>query len=343
MDEWYLFNKKKNRSYKYSTTIFFLAFDKRKPVGRIMGLVNNRYNSLKNESNGRFCFLECYDNQEVAHVLLKKVEDWVIEKGMSKIVGPLGFSDKDPQGVQIEGFEYPYLFTAPTNSPYLQKLVEGEDYLKEVDLVNYNINVPFRLPDIYMKAYDRARLRNEEYEVIEFTHKKEFKPYIVPVLELMNETFCDIYGFVPLNDREKEDFAQRYLAIIDPEFVKVVMANGKPIGFIVGLPDMSAGIIAAGGKFFPFGILKILRSMKRSKKLMLMLGGVAKAYRGQGVDILMSVKMYNAAKRRNMTIIDSHLILESNLRMRAECERLDGRIVKRFRIYQKELKPENKG
>lgn len=343
MDEWFLFNKKKNKSYQYADAVFYLAYDGRKPVGRIMGLVNNRYNSLKDEKNGRFCFLECYNNQDIAHALLKKAEDWVAEKGMGKIVGPLGFSDKDPQGIQIEGFDHPYLFTAPTNSPYLQKLVEAEDYLKEVDLVNYNIDIPFKLPDVYMKAYERALLKNGEFQIIEFTDKKELRPFIIPVLELMNDTFSDIYGFVPLNDREKQEFAARYLPIIDPEFVKIVMAGGKPIGFIVGLPDMSAGIIAARGKFLPFGIFRILNSMKKSKKLMLMLGGVTKAYRGQGVDILMGVKMYNSAKKRNMAIIDSHLILESNLRMRAECERLDGKIVKRFRIYQKILKPENKG
>ena len=336
-DEWLLFNKKKNRSYQYADAVFFLAYKNNVPAGRIMGLVNNRYNSIKNEKHGRFCFMDCYNDQEVVHALLTKVEEWVLGKGMIKIVGPLGFSDKDPQGLQIEGFEYPYLFTAATNSPYLPVLMEPEGYTKEVDLVNYNIPMPDQLPLIYLKAHERFA-RKMEFEVIQFSSKKEIKPYIIPVLELMNQTFSDIYGFVPLNDKEKEEFANRYLQIVDPEFIKVVRSANELVGFVVAIPDLSPGIIAAKGKLFPFGLFKILKAIKKSKKMMLMLGGIRKDYRGQGIDVLMAFKMLESAKKREMRLIDSHLILENNTRMRAECERLNGKIVKRFRIYQKQLK-----
>lgn len=336
MDEWLLFNKKKNRSYQYADTILYLAFRDNKPVGRIMGLINKRYNSIQNERHGRFCFMECYEDQEVVHALLNKVEEWVRTKGMVKIVGPLAFSDKDPQGFQIEGFEYPQIFTAATNFPYLPKMVEMEGYSKEVDLVNYNIRMPEQLPPLYLKAHERIS-KNGDYQIIEFKSKKEIKPYIIPVLELMNDTFSEIYGFVPLNDKEKQEFADRYLPIIDPEYIKIVKNSHELVGFVIGLPDLSKGIIAAKGKFLPFGIFKILKEMKKSKKIMLMLGGVKKSYRGQGIDIIMGISMYNSFKKNKMELIDSHLILENNTRMRAECERLDGKIVKRFRIFQKNL------
>jgi hypothetical protein len=337
IDEWKLFDKKRNKSYQYADAVFYLAWKNGKPVGRIMGLVNNRYNQIQNERNGRFCFMECYNDQEVAHALLEKVEEWVRQKGMVKIVGPLGFSDKDPQGFQIEGFDYPFIFTAATNLPYLPGLAEAEGYKKEVDLVNYNIPTPEQLPSIYMKAYERVS-KSGEFEVIEFKSKKEIKPFIIPALELMNETFREIYGFVPLNDKEKEEFAKRYLPLIDPEFIKIVRTKGELIGFIIAMPDLTPGIIATKGKLFPFGIFKILREMKKSKKMMLMLGGVKKEYRGQGIDVLMAVRMWHSARNNNMNVIDSHLILENNSRMRAECERLNGKVVKRFRIYQKLLK-----
>jgi len=336
-DEWMLFNKKKNRSYQYADAVFYLAYKNSKPVGRIMGLVNNRYNSIKNEKHGRFCFMECYNDKEVFHVLLKKVEEWVVSKGMVKIVGPLGFSDKDPQGFQIEGFEYPYLFTAPTNSPYMPEMMEPEGYSKEVDLVNYNIPIPDKLPPLYEKAYERFS-RHGSYEIIEFSSKKQIKPFIIPVLELMNQTFSDIYGFVPLNDPEKEEFASRYLPILDPQFVKVVRSGDEMVGFVVALPDMTSGIISAKGKLFPLGIFKILKEMKKSKKLMLMLGGVRKDHRGLGIDVLMAIKVLNSARKNNMNLIDCHLILENNRRMRAECDRFEGKVIKRFRIYQKDLK-----
>jgi len=337
MDEWQLFDRKKNRSYQYADAIFYLAWKNGKPVGRIMGLVNNRYNAIQNEKHGRFCFMECYNDQEVVHALLEKVEEWVRQKGMTKIVGPLGFSDKDPQGFQIEGFEYPFIFTAATNFSYLPALVEKEGYSKEVDLVNYNIPMPEKLPSLYTKAFDRAS-KSGEFEIIEFRSKKEINPFIIPVLGLMNETFSEIYGFVPLNDKEKEEFAKRYLPLIEPDYIKVVRTKGELIGFVIALPDLTSGIIATRGKLFPFGIFKILKEMKKSKKMMLMLGGVKKDYRCQGIDVLMAVKLWQSARNNNMNLIDSHLILENNSRMRAEVERLDGKVIKKFRIYQKSLK-----
>jgi hypothetical protein len=336
LDEWGLYDKNKNSAYKYADAILYLACRGKKPVGRIMAIINNRYNSIKKEKHGRFCFMECFEDREVVHALLSVVEKWAKEYGMTKIVGPLGFSDKDPQGFQIEGFDYPQFITTPTNSPYLPRMMEWEGYIKEVDLVNYIIKMPKELPLIYSKVYERI-VKTDEFRVIEFRSKMEIKPYIVPVLELMNETFSDIYGFVPLNEKEKKDLAKRYLPLLDPELIKVVASKEGFIGFVIGMPDISNGIKAANGKFFPFGIFKILKEMKKSKKLMLLLGGIKKDYRGLGIDVLMAVKMYESAVKKKMETINSHLILESNIRMRSECERLDGQIVKRFRIYQKSL------
>ncbi len=163
------------------------------------------------------------------------------------------------------------------------------------------------------------------------------KPYIIRILELMNETFAEIYGFVPLNDREKRDFAARYLPILDPKFIKVVAKEGKVIGFAIGMPDLSEGIMACRGRLFPFGILTVLRESKRSRKLIMMLGGVTKEYRGKGIDVLMGAKILRDAIDSKMELIDSHLILEDNHRMRGEYERIGCRVVKKFRIYQKEL------
>ncbi|MBN2523499.1 MAG: hypothetical protein JXB24_09490 [Bacteroidales bacterium] len=336
MDEWVLFNKKKNRSYKYADAVLYLAYRNKKPAGRIMGLINKRYNSLKDEKHARLCFMDTYEDQEVVHALLIKTEEWARENGMVKIVGPLGFSDKDPQGFQIEGFEHPRLFTAATNSPYLPRMVENEGYIKEVDLVNYLVPIPNELPPLYNRAFNRIT-GTREFKLIEFKSKKEIKPYIIPVLELMNDTFMDIYGFVPLNDQEKRDLAKRYLPILDPKFIKLVEVEGILIGFIIGMPDLTKGIIAIKGKLLPFGIFKIFKEMKKTRKLMLMLGGIKDIYRGNGIDILMGISMLNSARNSNMEVIDSHLILETNTRMRAECERLNGKIIKRFRIYQKGL------
>jgi hypothetical protein len=336
MDEWELYNKKKNKSYQYADAVLYLAYRGSKPVGRIMGIINNRYNSINNENHGRFCFMECYEDQEVVHALIKKTEEWARNKGMVKLVGPLGFSDKDPQGFQIEGFEHPQFMTAPTNSPYLPILIEKEGYKKNRDLVNYMAPMPQELPLVYQKVLSRVS-KNEDYRIVEFEAKKELRPYIVPALELMNQTFMEIYGFVPLTDKEKKDFAARYLPILDPKFIKVVKNEAGLIGFAIGMPDVSIGIKKAKGRLLPFGIFKILQESKRSKKLLMLLGGVKKEYRGKGIDVLMAVKIIDSGIKHKMEWIDSHLVLEDNRRMRAECERVGGKVVKKFRIYQKEL------
>jgi hypothetical protein len=336
MDEWELYDKKKNKSYQYADAILLLAYRDKKPVGRIMGLVNNRYNTIHNELHGRFCFMECYDDREVFHALITKVEDWVRQKGMVKIVGPLGFSDKDPQGFQIEGFEYPQFMTSANNSPYMPELLAAEGYEKKVDLVNYLGKLPEKFPLIYEKVLSRVEKANE-YKIIEFSSKKELKPYIISVLELMNSVFEEIYGFVPLNDKEKLDFAARYLPILDPKFIKVIETKGRLAGFAIGMPDISKGIRDANGKIFPFGIFKILKESKRSKKLLMMLGGVKKEYRGKGLDVLMGVKILQSGIRHKMDMLDSHLILENNVKMRSEWDRIGFQVVKKFRIYQKDL------
>ena len=338
MDEWELYDKKKNKSYLYADALLLLAYRDEKPVGRIMGIINNRYNTIHNEKNGRFCFMECYNDKEVFHTLLSKVEEWAEKNGMINMIGPLGFSDKDPQGFQTEGFEYPQFMTSANNSQYMPELMAAEGYEKKVDLVNYLGKLPEKFPLIYDKVLTRFG-NSPEYKIVEFKSKKELKPYIIDVLELMNETFAEIYGFVPLNDKEKTDFAARYLPILDPKFVKILESKGKLIGFAIGLPDFSNGIRKAKGKLFPFGIIKILLDSRKSKKLLMMLGGVKKDFRGKGLEVLMGVKILQSGIKHKMNMIDSHLVLEDNIKMRAEYERIGCHVVKKFRIYQKELHP----
>lgn len=336
MDEWELYDKKKNKSYLYADALLLLAYRENKPVGRIMGIINNRYNLIHDEQHGRFCFMECFNDKEVFHALIKRVEDWARANGMVKIVGPLGFSDKDPQGFQIEGFEYPQFMTSANNSPYMPVLLEAEGYVKKVDLVNYLGKMPEKFPLVYEKVLARVD-RMKEYKIVEFSSRKELKPYIIEVLEVMNDTFAEIYGFVPLNDKEKKDFAARYMPILDPKFIKLIEINGILAGFAIGMPDFSKGIRDAKGKLFPFGIFKILSDSKKSRKLLMMLGGVKKEFRGKGLDVLMGVKILQSAMKHKMDTIDSHLVLEDNTKMRGEYERVGCKVVKKFRIYQKDL------
>lgn len=336
-DEWKFYNPKHNKSISLCENILFLAYKNSVPVGRVMGIINSAYNSLRNEKTARFFNMECENDQEVAHALLLAVESWAIERFMDKMIGPYGFSDKDPQGIQIEGFEEVPVIATASNFPYLKELIEEEGYCKKFDCFVYKLEVPEEIPVHYLKVYDRL-MQSRDLVVIEFKSRRELKPYILPVLRLVNETYNSIYGFVPMDEDEMKQLATKYLPILDPEFTKLITdTSGEPLAFIVASPDMSKGIQKARGRLFPFGFLHILSSIKKSRQLDLFLGAVKDQDKNRGLTALLGVKIFQSAINRKMSFIDSHLILESNKAMRAVMERLGANIYKKYRVYEKDL------
>jgi hypothetical protein len=337
-DEWAFHNPKQNKALEYCDTIRALALENGKAVGRIMGIVHHLYNTHHTEKTVRFFNLDCINNQEVANILIAFVEKWGKEKGMNKIIGPFGFSDKDPQGVQIEGFEYLPVLATPTNPAYLKTLIESKGYEKEIDCVSYQMIIEKELPPRYQKVYERT-IRSNSVKLIEFKSKAQLKPYIIPVLQLMNEAYAHIFGFTALTEEEMKKFAAQYLPILDPEFVNVVI-NGEEqvVAFVIAMPDMSKGIQKAKGNILPFGFLYILNAMRKTNQLDLLLGAIKEKYRRAGINVLMAKAMMASAAKRKLNVMDSHLILENNLPMRGECEKLNGKVCKRYRVYSKTMK-----
>ena len=336
-DEWAFHDPKKNRTLNDCETIRLLAYKDGRPAGRIMGIIHHPYNQLHQEKTARFFNFECIDDQEVANTLIQSIEKWAVKMGMNKVIGPFGFSDKDPQGLQIEGFEYLPVLATPANPRYLPQLVMNEGYSKEIDCVSYQMPIPKEIPPLYKRIHERF-LRNQSLKLVEFTSKRQLRPYIIPVLRLVNETYTPLFGFVPMSEAEMKKFASQYLPVLDPEYVKVIEnSNREVVAFVVGIPDLSAGIQKAKGKLFPFGFIHVLRSMKKSKQLNLMLGAIKFGYRGSGISALMGKAMIESANKRGLEVMDSHLILENNLPMRGECEKLDGKVCKRYRIFSKNL------
>jgi hypothetical protein len=336
MDEWLFYNPRKNNYFSSCDTILLLAIKDNVPVGRIMGIINHRYNDLHKEYDGRFTFLECYNDPEISHLLISTIENWLREKGIKRIVGPLAFTDKDPQGALIEGFDNLPIIATSYNRPYIPELIENEGYTKHKDIYSYYIKMPDEIPEFYQRIANRAA-RNPEFKMIEFKKRSQLKPYIRPVLSVVNETYNEIYASLPFIDKEMDDFAKRYITVLDPAFIKAVEKQGKLIAFIITMPDIMEGVKKAKGKIFPFGFIKILRSQNKTKKLILLLAGVHEDYRGLGLDTYHVTKILNEAKKRGMTYMESHLILEENIKMRREMEKMGGTIYKTFRIFKKDL------
>ena len=342
LDDFSFFNPGRNSSFSYCDHIRLLAYRNGEVAGRIMGLINHRYNERKNENNARFSYLETYNDQEVVHALISRVEDWARLLGAEKIVGPLGFSDKEPQGYMIEGFGQPISLATNCNLPYQVSLLENEGYTPEVNLLAYKTPINDQLPPVYRRILPRLEILNNGFQLREFRNRLELRRYIKPVLRLTNKAFEDIYGSMPYEEKEMNEFANRFILFLNPNFVKVVEdRHGQVVAFVVGMSDISKGIKKAGGKVLPFGIFTMLRSGRRSNQLNLMLGAVEERYRGRGLDVMMALKLLKSARERGKEVMDSHLILEDNFKMRAEVERIGGEIYKRYRIYQKKLLPDN--
>ncbi len=338
VDEWKYFDSKQNRSFSHCDVTLLLATKDGQPVGRIMGVINKKYNEMRNEKVARFGYLETWEDEEVIRALLERVEEWAQGLGMTKIIGPYGFTDQDPEGFLIEGFENRATIATYCNFEWMPEMVEAQGYSKDVDYFVYRLDVPKQFPEFYKRIYDRVKNKGN-FEVVEFKNKRKLKPWIKPVLRLMNECYTEsnIYGYAPLDEREMEELTKRYLPVLDPRFVKGVLKDGELVAFVVGIPDMTEGIQKARGRLFPFGFLKILRAAKKTKQLDLLLGAIKEKYRGLGLDVLMGVKMIMTAREAEMEMMDTHHEMEENVKVRAEMEKMGGKVYKKFRVYQKTL------
>jgi ribosomal protein S18 acetylase RimI-like enzyme len=320
-----------------------LAYRGEKVVGRIMGIINYKYNEIHREKHARFNYLEAWDDREVIEKLIQRVEEWAKIKGMEKLVGPLAFSDKDPQGYLIEGFNEPVSIATHCNFEYLIGHLKALGFDKDIDLVVYKIRIPETTPELYSQVAKRALRNNPGLELLEFTRRSDLKPWIRPIFTLINETFTEIYGFMPFTLEEMDDFANRYLLIMDPRLIKVVVNERKEsVAFVIGMPDISKGIKQSRGYILPIGILQILWAGRRSKQLNLLLGAVHPDYQNRGLDTIMGSAMLDSARKQGLQYIDSHLEMESNSKVRAEMEYMGGKVYKTYRVFGKMLKKNSK-
>ncbi len=337
-DDMVFFDPKKNKSFDECDYQILIAIKNGEVVGRCMGLIHHIYNKEHNEKCGRFSFLETYDDYEVFKKLIDHIAQWAKAKGMEQLVGPLAFSDHDPQGMLYEGYEEINVIASNCNLPYLTDFCVKFNFEKKVDLVEYKIDIPEQFPEIYNKIGERFRLNQKNIRIEEYKTKLQFRPIIKPVLTLINKTFGNVYGFTPFTDKEMSDYTNRYIFLLSPHFIKVAKnENDEVIGTVVGIPDFSEGFKACKGRLWPFGFLKLLTSGRKTKMIVLLLGAIDQRYQGRGIDVYMGIKMLESAKKQGYKYIDSHLELETNTKVRAEMERMGGVIFKKYRIYQKDL------
>jgi hypothetical protein len=339
-DEMEIFDKEKNPAFENADSRLFLAYKDDKPVGRVAAINNRAANDKYKTKNLRFGWFDSVNDPEVAAALFQAVEGWAKELGHETLTGPHGFCDLDPQGMLVEGFEHLPTIAGYYNFPYYQKLVEDLGFAKEIDYVEFRAQVPKDMsafPEKLVRLADRI-LERGGLRLLKFEKKKDILDRAEELFHLLDEAFDEIYGSVPLTERQIHYYVKKYFSFVDKDLIQaVVNEKDEMIGFMIAMPSLSRAFQKAGGHLLPFGWWHLLRALKKSDVLDFYLAGIKKSHRGLGVDLLMVVNIARAAVAKGFRFTESNQELETNNKIQAQWKYFDPVQHKRKRIFKKVL------
>ncbi len=337
MDEFKTLGKDKNPAFDFCEAEYWLAYKDNKPVGRIAGIIHNKYNEKFNVKYARFGWFDFVDDIEVSTALINTFEAWAKEKGMNHIHGPLGFTDMDGEGMLIEGFNEVSTFGSIYNHDYYQKHIEKFGYEKDVDWIEFRVNLNKAIPEKVSRIAEAVAAR-EKLHVLEVKKAKEMLPYAREIFYLINDAYKDLYGFVELTDKQIDMYVKAYFGFIRPGFVPVVLdENNKVAGFGITMPSLSAGMKKANGRLFPFGFIHILNAMKNNPEVDLYLTAVRPELQNKGVNAVIINEINKVFIRNNIKYVETNRELELNTKVQAQWRHYDARQHKRRRCFKKEL------
>ena len=311
MDELAYFDSARNPAFEVCETRFFLAADGGKPLGRVCAIINSLETEKLGRKRGRFGWFECVDNQKTANLLLDSVKTWLSAEQCVEMTGPHGFTDLDPEGLLVEGFDRIPTISGSYNYPYYRDLLEGYGLDKDVDYVEYRCEIPDEFP-----LFERLRKRysgKNAYRIVTCRSRRELRSHIGKMWGLMEEAFADLYGVTPLTGKQKDFYAKKYFGFLDPEFVKLTYnPAGEMVGFFIGIPNMSRGFKKAGGRLFPFGLLNILRDYRRPETVDFLLAGVKPGESTAVITAVTFIDMYDTLRKRGVKFMETNRELEEN-------------------------------
>jgi hypothetical protein len=340
------FNPKKNPAFKFCKAEFFLARREGKIVGRIAAIINTRANEKWNRKYVRFGWIDFIDDIEVSEKLLKAVEDWGQKQGMTHIVGPMGFTDLDLEGMLTEGFDQLSTMNSIYNYPYYPKHMEKLGYEVEVKWVERKVFVPKNGHEANNSKYFKvAELVKKRYgfRMRKFNSKKEIKEsgYIQKVLGVVNKAYANLYGYSEMDEEQMNTYADLYLQFLDKRYLGVVEnAEGEVIGMGVCITSLSRAVQKAKGKLFPFGWYHFAKTLWFNKKpqiLDLLLVGVLPEYQDKGANALIFADIIPEAMKDGYEWAETHHQLEDNLPSQTQWKNLDCEIHKRRVAFGKDL------
>ena len=317
-------------------SIHFNACKDGKMAGRISGILQKAANKKTGKRQVRFTHFDVIEDEKVARMLLKTIENWAVEKGMNEVVGPLSYSDLEREGLLIEGFDYPATFEESYNYPYYQGFIENYGYQKDVDWTGSRLRVPKdydgevdKLAQFVMKRYNlHLGMSRNTKELID--------KYVDGIFELLDKSYDLLYGTVPFTEGMKKMMLDNFKLVINVKNVAVILdENEKMICFGIAFPGIADAVRPSGGRLTPLTLLRLLKTLKKPSVIDLCLIGVDPEWLNRGVSVIVSAEMMKMLKE--VKYAETNANLEENYAIQNQWKRFDEQKIKRRRCYIKRL------
>jgi len=332
-------NRRLNAFFSHGEAEYFLAWRAGRPAGRVSAHVDHAYNDFHGERWGWFGFLELEDDEHTARALLDAAAAWLRARGCERMVGPADFSMNDESGVLVEGFELRPMLRQPWHPPYYQPRVEEAGLVKAMDLLMWNLEVTDRskvLPVIFELA---EKLEPEHGIRVRPMRRRHLRREIEAFAEVYNSAWSGNWGFVPYSEKDLDAYAQELQLVFDKHWCMIAerIDTGEVVGMAMTFPDINQVLARMRGRLLPLGWWHFLRKGRIMDRVRVGFLGVKPAYQHTGVAAKLYVEHFNAAATRRQHGGEMGWILETNTAMNRGMEAMGGRIVKRYRVYEREL------
>ena len=329
----------KNPAFDYCRAQAFMAYRDGKPVGRIVAIINDLVNKRTGVNEGRFGFVDFIDDPEVVDALFGAAEQWVKDNGMDEMVGPMGFTDMDHEGMLVEGFDEMGTMATIYNYAYYPEQMERMGYAKDVDWVEYRVTVPKEVPEKFVRISEIVK-KKYGLRSIKFTSRRKIKEqYGQALFELINEAYDKLYGYSPLNQRQIDYYIGKYLNIIRLDCLSVIVdSNDQLVALGLSMPSMSEAWRKSGGRMLPFGWYHLLHGIYGKNDVVdLLLIAVKKEYLSRGVNALVFADLIPIFNKEGFKEAESNIELEGNDSVRQQWDYFPHRQHRRRRAYRKKL------
>lgn len=337
-DEYNNFLASKNPAFEYCRVKQFLAYKDGKCVGRIAGIINDAANTKWNTKRIRFSRVDFIDDKEISEALFKAVEDWGRAEGLTQIHGPIGFCDMDQEGMLVEGFDTEGMFITIYNHPYYIKHLEKLGFLKDIDWVEYLIKMPEE-ENVRINELSKLVLKKHKLQLIEPKSRKEIRPYLPKIFQLLNIAYQNLYGTVELSHAQITKYYHEFILLINTDYVKLIEDEaGELVGFGLALPSLNKAVKKSNGRLFPFGWFRVLRAPYISADVLdLYLVGVIPRMQNKGLTAILLNSMTEAARNNKVKYAETGPELETNNQVQALWKHYETKQHKRRRCWIKDI------